>query len=129
MVNRWLLILNQNGKFGRTVYRSPDGSLRLFRGSLAISEFTDQRLIKKELIKYLHSKSRASFIELGFRPMLNRCFQRNWASYTFYTSILNLRSEDLEQYTPKTRNQIRKEEIRVQIIKDGSAYLAEYYEI
>jgi hypothetical protein len=131
------LLLNQNGKFGpRTVYRSPDRKFEtVYGGPLAISGFADQDLIKKELIKYLHSRSKASFIELWVPPDVRTDALREigYEVTPFYTSILNLEKSEEDLWSnihQKTRNQIRKaQKSGVQIIKDGSVYLAEYYEM
>ncbi len=129
------LTLNESGKFGpRTVYRSPDRRFEtVYGGPLAIAGLTDQGLIKKQLIKYLQSKSKASFIELWLPPIINAdpLKEMGFQVTPFYTSIVNLAKNEEQLWTnihQKTRNQIRKaQKSGVQIIKDGSAYLAEYY--
>ena len=120
----------------RTLYCSPDRSLEtVYGGPIVVSGTDEHNKIRRELVKRCHYKVQPAIIEIWLPPDASPKFleQIGYAITPFYTSIIDLEAgEDnlWQNIHQKTRNQIRKaQKCKVQIIKDGTPYLSEYYEM
>ncbi len=120
----------------RIICRSPDASLEaVYGGPIVINDLNNKTLVRKSLIQETELQAKTVMVQISMPPGINPEFLNDLGYiYTpFYTSILCLNRSEEELFNsihPYARNRIRKaQKSRVEIVKEGREYLAEYYEM